>query len=84
MLIEIDVIPKKARKELLKTLVEMHHLKPEKIDFNNALMDVYMNRNYMLKQRSPETAGWLQAGRSRREVSTLAYLIVTRTELLEV
>ena len=84
MLIEIDLIPQDARRALLSALLEMHSLPAEDIDFKIDLVDVYTNRTQMLYQRTPETAGWLQAGRPRREVSTLAYLIVTRTELLEV
>ena len=84
MLIEIDLIPQDARVALLSALFKMHNIPAENIDFKNELVDVYTNRVEMLIQRTPETAGWLQAGRPRREVSTLAYLIVTRTELLEV
>ena len=84
MLIEIDIVPQEARVELLNALLEMHNLSPEEIDLDNALVDVYTNRDHMLHQRTPDTAGWLQAGRPRREVSTIAYLIVTRSELLEV
>ena len=84
MLIKIDLIPQDARKGLLSTLLEMHSLPADDIDFKIDLVDVYTNRTQMLYQRTPETAGWLQAGRPRREVSTLAYLIITRAELLEV
>ena len=80
MLIEIDLIPQDARRALLSALLEMHSLPAEDIDFKIDLVDVYTNRTQMLYQRTPETAGWLQAGRPRREVSTLAYLIVTRAE----
>ena len=84
MLIEIGIVPQESRVELLNALIEMHNLSAEEIDFDNALVDVYTNRDHMLHQRTPDTAGWIQAGRPRREVSTLAYLIVTRAELLEV
>ena len=84
MLIEIDLIPQDARCALISALLEMHSLPEDEIDFKNDLVDVYTNRTEMLYQRTPETAGWLQAGRPRREVSTLAYLIITRAELLEV
>jgi len=84
MLIEIDLIPQDARCALISALLEMHSLPKDEIDFKNDLVDVYTNRTEMLYQRTPETAGWLQAGRPRREVSTLAYLIITRAELLEV
>ena len=84
MLIEIDLIPQDARCALISALLEMHSLPEDEIDFKNDLVDVYTNRTEMLYQRTPETAGWLQAGRPRREASTLAYLIITRAELLEV
>ena len=84
MLIEIDLIPQDARCALISALLEMHSLPEDEIDFKNDLVDVYTNRTEMLYQRTPETAGWLQAGRPRREVSTLANLIITRAEVLEV
>ena len=84
MLIETDIIPQESRVDLLKALLEMHNMSIEEIDFDNALVDVYTNRDHMLHQKTPDSAGWIQAGRPRREVSTLAYLIVTRAELLEV
>ena len=84
MLIEIDLIPQDARNALISALLEMHSLSEDEIDFKNDLVDVYTNRTEMLYRITPETAGWLQAGRPRREVSTLAYLIITRAELLEV
>ena len=84
MLIEIEIIPREARVELLNALLEMHDLPVKNIDFDNAMVDLYTNRGHMLHQRAPDTAGWLQAGRPRREASTLAYLLITRAELLQV
>ena len=66
MLIEIGIVPQESRVELLNALIEMHNLSAEEIDFDNALVDVYTNREHMLHQRTPDTSGWLQAGPPRR------------------
>jgi argininosuccinate lyase len=82
MLIEIGVIPPPARTGLLAALLDMHAIPPNEFPFDATRGDAYRNREYVLRQRAPETAGWLQAGRPRREVSTIAYLLVVRGRLL--
>ncbi|MEW5958475.1 MAG: argininosuccinate lyase [Chloroflexota bacterium] len=82
MLIETGLIPPAAGDRLLAVLLELHAIPPEQFPFDPARGDAYSNREYVLRQQAPEAAGWLQAGRPRREVSTLAYLIVTRERLL--
>ena len=56
MLIEIGIVPQESRVELLNALIEMHNLSAKEIDFDNALVDVYTNRDHMLHQRTPHTA----------------------------
>ncbi len=83
MLIETGLIPPAAGVRLLAALLELHAIPPEQFPFDPTRGDAYSNREYVLRQKAPEVAGWLQAGRPRREVSTLAYLIVTRERLLD-
>jgi argininosuccinate lyase len=82
MLIETGLIPPAAGAGLLAALLELHAIPPAEFPFDPAQGDAYNNREYMLRQKAPETAGWLQAGRARREVSTIGYLLVVRERWL--
>lgn len=82
MLIEIGLIPPAPGATLLAALLEMHDIPGESFPFDPAQGDAYTNREYVLRQKAPEVAGWLQAGRPRREVTTLGYLLVVRERLL--
>lgn len=82
MLIEAGLIPAEAGAKLLAALLDLHDIPPAEFPFDPARGDAYNNREYVLRQHAPEVAGWLQAGRPRREVSTLAYLLVVREQLL--
>ena len=82
MLVETGLIPAEVGAELLAALLALHNTPPAQFPFDPARGDAYNNREYVLRQQAPEVAGWLQAGRPRREVSTLAYLLVVRERLL--
>ena len=81
MLIEAGVIPADEGAALLSFLLK---LQPRPRDFapDPALGDLYTNREAWLSARTP-AAGWLGAGRARREATTTGYLVVTRWRLLE-
>jgi argininosuccinate lyase len=80
MLIEVGIIPADEGAALLSFLLM---LQPRR-DFvpDPTLGDLYTNREAWLSARTP-AAGWLGAGRARREATTVGYLIVTRWHLLE-
>jgi argininosuccinate lyase len=82
MLVEIGLVPAEASAGLLAVLLDLHAIPGDEFPFDPAHGDAYNNREYVLRQKSPAVAGWLQAGRPRREVSTLAYLLVVRERLL--
>lgn len=82
MLLESGLIPSSAGVKLLTVLLELHIVPPEQFPFDPVRGDAYSNREYVLRQKASEVAGWLQTGRPRREASTLAYLIVMRERLL--
>ncbi len=81
MLMEAGVIPAGDGAVLLSFLLR---LQPRPRDFvpDPALGDLYTNREAWLAARTP-AAGWLGAGRARRESTTTGYLIATRWRLLE-
>jgi argininosuccinate lyase len=80
MLVEVGIIPADEGAALLSFLLK---LQPRR-DFvpDPALGDLYTNREAWLSARTP-AAGWLGAGRARREATTVGYLILTRWRLLE-
>jgi argininosuccinate lyase len=84
MLIEAEVVPAKVGAQLLKALLELHAIPAAEFPFDPAQGDAYTNREHMLRQRAPDAAGWLQAGRARREASTVGYALVVRAGLLDV
>jgi argininosuccinate lyase len=47
-----------------------------------ALEDVYSNREAWLRKRDEDAAGWMGAGRPRREPATIAHRIAVRERLL--
>ena len=82
MLVETEVIPPAAGAGLLTALLDLHDTPANEIPFDPSRGDAYTNREYILRQKAPEFAGWLRAGRPRREASTIAYLLVVRERLL--
>jgi argininosuccinate lyase len=82
MLIEVGLIPPDAGATLLAALLDLHNIPGDTFPFDPAQGDAYTNREYVLRQKVPQVAGWLQAGRPRREVTTLGYLLVVRERLL--
>lgn len=81
VLIETGVVPSDQGASLLSFLLKLQ-VRPHDFVPDPALGDLYTNREAWLTARSP-TAGWLGAGRARREAITTGYLIATRTRLLE-
>jgi argininosuccinate lyase len=82
MLRETGIAPATASARLLRLLLELHALPVEHFSFNPALEDVYSNREAWLRKRDEEAAGWMGAGRPRREPATIAYRIAVRDRLL--
>lgn len=82
MLIEAGLIPAEAGARLLAALLQMQAIPAHEFPFDPAHGDAYTNREHFLRQKVPAVAGWIQTGRPRREVTTLAYLLVVRRRLL--
>lgn len=80
-LIEAGVIPRSEGATLLSLLLKLQE-RPTDFLPDPALGDLYTNREAWLAVRTP-AAGWLGAGRARREATTTGYLITSRWRLLE-
>lgn len=81
MLVERDIVRRAEGGALLRALLALYET-PAAID--PELGDPYSNREHELRQRIGEAAGWLGAGRARRESSTVAFALTVRSQLLEV
>src|SRR5215468_4273386 len=83
MLIEVGVIPAETGRRLLGVLLELHDTPVENVQLDPVLGDLYSNRESWVSRRDAAAAGWLSAGRARREASTTAYRIALRRRLLD-
>ncbi|HET7090645.1 MAG TPA: argininosuccinate lyase [Anaerolineae bacterium] len=80
-LIESDIIPRQAGGELLSALLDIHPSPPLDFALDPARGDLYSNREVYLRMLT-SAAGWLSAGRARREATTIGYRIALRRRLL--
>jgi argininosuccinate lyase len=84
MLIEMGIVSPHIGARLLEALLELHAIPGAEFPFDPSHGDAYTNREYVLRQRASDAADWLQAGRARRESSTVGFTLVVRTGLLAV
>lgn len=83
MLMEVGVVPEEAGRSLLAHLLELHAVALEDFPLDPTLEDVYSNREAWVRERDEAVAGWMGAGRPRREPATIAYRIAVRDRLLD-
>jgi argininosuccinate lyase len=84
MLVEAGVVPEAPGRELLGALVELHDAGIAALRLDAKWGDLYNNRDAELQRRVPAAAGWLHAGRARREALTIGWLIHQRVALAAV
>jgi len=82
MLVEQGIVPGAPGAALLGLLRELHEIPFEDFPFDAAREDATMNREAWLRQRDEDAAGWLGAGRARREPASIAYRLAVRERLL--
>ncbi len=82
MLMEVGVMPQRVGRRLLSLLLELRALPLDQFPLDPARGDVFKNREHWLAERDREAAGWLSAGRARREATTVAYHVAVRSRLL--
>src|SRR5205085_10795187 len=83
MMLEIEVVPPDTGRRLLGLLIDLHHTPVERVQLGPVLGDLYSNREGWVSRRDAHAAGWLSAGRARREASTVAYRVAVRRRLLD-
>lgn len=78
MLLEEGIIPAEAGAALLDALVALHDAGLAALPLDARWGDLYNNRDAELQRRLGAKAGWLHAGRARREALTVGWLIHLR------
>jgi argininosuccinate lyase len=76
-------IPGDQASALLRKLLELHELAPSQLEVDSRYGDLYNVRERWLEQRIGTTAGWLAAGRPRREAGRIAFRVALRGRVLE-
>jgi argininosuccinate lyase len=79
---EAGVIPKKVLPVLLRGLLELRDIPLREFPIRPALGDVYNSKDALLKERIGDAAGWVHAGRPRREAVNVAFFLAVRARIL--
>lgn len=73
-----DIIPIAAAVALLEVLLETHRTRPEDFPYDAAYGEPYNSRERYFIAQIGDDAGWLHAGRPRREAARVAWRILLR------
>jgi argininosuccinate lyase len=80
---EQGVIGDGDKRKLLGALLELAQVDPAELMLDPSYGDVYNARERLLEQRIGATAGWLPAGRTRREAGRIAFRVELRRLVLD-
>ena len=72
VLLEQELVPEDAARRLLGLLLEIAEIPAESFPYDAALGDPYNSRERYVVERLGDDAGWLHAGRPRREAGRVA------------
>ncbi len=78
-----DLIPAPAARDLLRMVLEAHQTAAEDFPYDPEFGEPYNSRERFFVERIGAVAGWLHAGRPRREAARIALRIHVRAQLLE-
>ncbi|MFN3256384.1 MAG: argininosuccinate lyase [Ilumatobacter sp.] len=74
------VIPDRAAADLLSELLVAHATPAEEFPYDAQFGEPYNSRERLFAERLGNTAGWLHAGRPRREAARVAFRILLREQ----
>ena len=77
------IIPEDAARRLLALLLEVHETPAEEFPYDPNFGEPYNSRERYFVARLGDLAGWLHAGRPRREAARLALRLRLRSQLLD-
>lgn len=78
-----DIVPPAARRALLALLLEVTEVEAEDFPYDPANGEPYNSRERYFVSRIGDVAGWLHAGRPRREAARVALRLHLRRQLTE-
>ncbi|MDP9074438.1 MAG: lyase family protein [Actinomycetota bacterium] len=78
---ERHVIPEPAARDLLAALLDIDATEAEEFPYRPADGEPYNSRERVLVERIGSTAGWLHAGRPRREATRIAFRLHLRRSM---
>jgi argininosuccinate lyase len=82
-LLRRGIVPAPAARDLLRLLLEVERMDAEEFPYDPGFGEPYNSREHFFVERLGKTAGWLHAGRPRREAARIALRIHVREQLLE-
>jgi argininosuccinate lyase len=82
-LLRRGIVPAPAARDLLRLLLEVEQMDAEDFPYDPAFGEPYNSRERFFVERLGKVAGWLHAGRPRREAARIALRIYVRGQLLE-
>jgi argininosuccinate lyase len=78
---ESGVVPDEPARRLLALLLETYDLPAEEFPYDPDLGEIYNSRERYLAERLGDGAGWLHAGRPRREAVRIALRLLLRAKV---
>lgn len=75
------IVPVDAQRQLLGLLLEVAHMPAEEFPYDPAHGEPYNSREHYFVSRIGDVAGWLHAGRPRREAARIALRLHLRRQL---
>ncbi|MYB29029.1 MAG: hypothetical protein F4X38_07800 [Acidimicrobiaceae bacterium] len=75
-----ELIPEQAAADLLRVLLDAYDTDPADFPYEAASGEVYNSRERHFVERIGDSAGWLHAGRPRREAARVALRLLLRSQ----
>jgi argininosuccinate lyase len=82
-LLRRGLVPAPAGRDLIRLLLEVEQMDAEAFPYDPEFGEPYNSRERFFVERLGKAAGWLHAGRPRREAARIALRIYVRDQLLE-
>jgi argininosuccinate lyase len=77
------IVPEAAGRDLIRLLLDVEQMDAEAFPYDPEFGEPYNSRERFFVERIGKVAGWLHAGRPRREAARIALRIYVRDQLLE-
>ncbi len=78
-----EILSPEVARELMALLLDVYRIPVEEFPYDPARGEPYNSREYYFVSRIGEVAGWLHAGRPRREAARIAFRLHLRRQLLD-